>query len=313
MSIFILRDNVLATAKKVEIKRERDLEDWLENSPMALVENEFILWIDRQPRAQDEEGTIFPDLLGVDSEGNLVIVEFKRGRTPRTVVAQLLEYAAWAGKLPDSEIHQIAETYFDTRDGYQGKTFSDVFMEVFDMPETDELPSFNNVLRLFIVAEDIPSRISQVCRFLRTSYKMDVSCIAVSKFHTESGEEIINMEIGVGDEDVATSKAQQHTSPPSRWTGDKPVKQVVWEAVQEFTDGSVGVEFEIKQILVLIRKDNPDFKRPTMDGVMIADTVNHPSRGYHQATEDRYWRVARGKYRLYDPAKDRVGSDGEAS
>ena len=128
MSIFILRDNVLATAKKVEIKRERDLEDWLENSPMALVENEFILWIDRQPRAQDEEGTIFPDLLGVDSEGNLVIVEFKRGRTPRTVVAQLLEYAAWAGKLPDSEIHQIAETYFDNSDGYQGKTLSDVFM-----------------------------------------------------------------------------------------------------------------------------------------------------------------------------------------
>ena len=306
MPIFILENDKLIIAQETNIELEKKLEDWLENSPMALVENEFILWIGRQPSAQDEERTIFPDLLGVDSEGNLVIVEFKRGRTPRAVVAQLLEYAAWADKLLDSEIHQIAEDYFDTRDEYQEKTFSDVFMEVFDMPETDELPALNSVLRLFIVAEDIPSRISGVCRFLRTSYKMDVSCIAVSKFQTESGEEIINMEIRVGDEDVAPSKVQQHIPPPSRWAGDKPVKQVVLEAVQEFTDGSISVEFEIKQILALIRKDNPDFKRPTMDGVMIADTVNHPSRGYHQVTEDRYWRVSRGKYRLYDPEKDKI-------
>ena len=119
------------------------------------------------------------------------------------------------------------------------------------------------------------------------------------------------MEIRVGDEDAATSKVQQQTSLPARWTSDKPAKQVVWEAVQKFTDGSVSVKFEIKQILVLIRKDNPDFKRPTMDGIMIADTVNHPSRGYHQVTEDRYWRVSRGIYRLYDSEKDKVENDGE--
>ena len=36
------------------------------------------------------------DLLGVDREGNVVVVELKRDRTPRDVVAQALEYAAFA-------------------------------------------------------------------------------------------------------------------------------------------------------------------------------------------------------------------------
>lgn len=35
------------------------------------------------------------DLLAVDAEGNLTVVELKRDRTPREVVAQVLDYASW--------------------------------------------------------------------------------------------------------------------------------------------------------------------------------------------------------------------------
>ena len=97
MAIFRLNledDNLhnaeLIIAKETNIKLESYLESWLENSPWALVEGEPILWVGRQTSANVEESTIFPDLLGVDSEGNLVIVELKRGKAPRDVVAQLL-------------------------------------------------------------------------------------------------------------------------------------------------------------------------------------------------------------------------------
>ena len=69
----------LVIAQETNLELERYLEDWLENSPVALVQDEHILWIGRQTSAKDEDGTIYSDLLGVDAEGNLVIAELKRG------------------------------------------------------------------------------------------------------------------------------------------------------------------------------------------------------------------------------------------
>ena len=175
MPIFRLEGDKLIIAQETNVELEQHLEIWLENSPWAVIQDELVLWIDRQPSAQDEEGTIFPDLLGVDSEGNFVIIEFKRDKTLRSVVAQLLEYAAWANELPPEQIHEIADAYFEKRDEFRGKTFSEAFREVFDVPETDELPPLKQKLRLFVVAEEIQPRVAHVCRFLRRSYKMDVS------------------------------------------------------------------------------------------------------------------------------------------
>ena len=158
-----LRNAELVIAKETDIELESHLESWLENSPWALVQEEPILWIGRQTSANVEESTIFPDLLGVDSEGNLVIVELKRSRAPREVVAQLLEYAAWAKELSDEEIHRITEAYFQTVE--KERTLRDAFIEMFE----DEMPVLNRKLRLFVVAEEIPSTVLRVCRFLRTS------------------------------------------------------------------------------------------------------------------------------------------------
>ncbi len=233
MPIFRLESDTLIPAPETNIEFEEHMETWFENSPWALVEDELILWIDRQPSAQDEEGTVFPDLLGVDSEGNLIIVEFKRGRTPRDVMAQLLEYASWANELSEEEIHEIADVYFERRDEFRGRTFSEAFMEVFDIPETDELRPLKRKLRLFVVGEEIQPRVANVCRFLRTSYKIDVSCIAVSKFQTESGDEIVSTETKVGDEGI----------PPSTPQGYPRLREVVLEVVQELTRGNTDTEF----------------------------------------------------------------------
>ncbi len=156
----------LVIAQETNLELERHLEDWLENSPHALVENESILWIGRQTSATDEDGTIYSDLFGVDFQGNLVIAELKKGRTPRDIIAQILDYAAWAVGLSESEIREIAEAYFENRGEFEGKTFDDAFKEVFEIPETDELPPLNRVLRLFIVTQVATYKISRMqCLF----------------------------------------------------------------------------------------------------------------------------------------------------
>jgi RecB family endonuclease NucS len=35
------------------------------------------------------------DLLAIDDEANLVVLELKRNKTPREIVAQALDYASW--------------------------------------------------------------------------------------------------------------------------------------------------------------------------------------------------------------------------
>jgi len=319
MPIFRLEGDDISKAKLIiaqetDLELERHLEDWLESSPRALTQ-EPLLWIGRQTSASVEDGTIFPDLLGVDSEGNLIIVELKRDEAPREVVAQLLEYAAWANELSDTEIYRIAETYFETRSGFQDKTFDDAFRVVFDMLETDELPSLNRVLRLFIVAEEIPTRIAQVCRFLRASYSMNIVCIDVSTFQTESNERIVSMEAKVGNEELNTSRNhRQIVTQTSRWSEDKPVKQVLWEAVQELTKTDSNVEFTQKEVLDVILKKYTHFNEHTLRRQMGEGRVNDPAPNHHSVVnpDGKYWWVRKGVYRLYDPEKDKMKSGGEA-
>lgn len=306
MPIFRLENSQLIIAEETHLEFESHLEDWLENSPRALIQDELILWINRQPSAKDEEGTVFPDLLGVDAEGNLIIVELKRDRAPREVVAQLLEYAAWANELSEQHIHEIADAYLATRDEFKEKHFYDVFMEVFEILDSDEVPPLNRNLRMYIVAGDIPTRIARVCRFLRTSQGMDINCINVSTFETEAGERLVSMEAKVGIEDFIAQKTQRHgVSQTSRWSGDDPVKEVVWKAVQELMQGDKDF-FAPKEVTGLILEKYPSFNPSTVSCQIASDCVNHTSRHYYPGGSDRYWWISKGKYRLYDSEKDKM-------
>ena len=305
MAIFRLKfeDNELSkadliVAQETSLKLETYLESWLERSPWALAQ-EPILWIGRQTTASVEEGRIFPDLLGVDSEGNLVVVELKRGMAPRETVAQLLEYAAWADELSDERIHELAATYFQTRSTFQGMSFTDAFRSVF---EIDETPALNQRLRLFILAAEIPAAVARVCRFLRTSHGIDVSCVGVTIFQTQSGEILVSTEVKVGEENVVAPKRTETL----RWSGEKPVKQVVWEAVQELTQGNKDVTFAPKDVTTVILKKYPNFNRSTVGCQIISDCVNHSSRHYYPGGDDRYWWIEKGKYRLYNSERDKV-------
>src|SRR5690606_37761399 len=47
------------------------------------------------------------DLLGLQPDASLVVIEMKRGRTPRDVVAQAIDYATWAQNLAPEKILDI--------------------------------------------------------------------------------------------------------------------------------------------------------------------------------------------------------------
>jgi len=288
----------LIEASKTNLDLEKHLECWLEQSPWAIAQ-EPILIIGRQTLASFEDSHVFPDLLGLDKDGNIVIVELKKGKTPREVVAQLLEYASWASELSDDDICGIAERYFLSVPQPQGKTFTEMF---YDMFETEELPSLNQRLRLYVAAEEITPTVSRVCRFLRTAHGVDVECVEFLVYQTESGEILLNSQVIVGQEEVIRPKKNVS----ERWSGDKPVKVVVWETVRDLTQGNKDHIFTPKDVIQIIMQKYPTFNKSIIRCQIISDCVNHNSRHHYPSGEDRYWLVEKGKYRLYEPERDRI-------
>ena len=298
-------DGKIVFARKIEFENETHLEQLFENSPIGLVQDESILWIGKQPRVQNEDRTIIPDLLGIDSEGYLVIVEFKRGRTPRDVIAQLFVYAAWASELSETEIIGIADKYFSDPDA-KVSNFSDHFRDVFDIPDESEIPKLNQNLRLFIVAEEIPDEVYHVCQWQRTSLGLDITCIEVSLFQTDSNETYIDMEVKVGEEDI---NAMSYPNYPERMPKSSQ-RDIIYEIVKQLTRGDKPSTWTINEVSRKVLEKHPDFKKNTVTGSIQAGCVNSDSRSHHPGGKDRYWKVKRGIYKLYDPQTDKEESEG---
>ena len=182
---------------------EKDLEDWLEANPSVILDGEPALIIDRQvPTSWG--GTM--DLLGIDVDGATLIIELKRAPTPRDVIAQVLEYASWAAELDAGEVRSIASQYFaQKRPSFSleeawGQAFGPAGEEAEAggiLPQADL--QLNSRQRIFIVAEGRDERLATVIRYLR-SKGLDINLLEYGYYQTDSGEEILDLEIRVGPE-----------------------------------------------------------------------------------------------------------------
>jgi hypothetical protein len=96
---------------EARLPSERVLEDMIVAAPRIL-SDEWML-IGRQERTG--MGGIV-DLLGIAPDGALVLIELKRDRTPREVVAQAIDYACWVEGLGADDIVGIYARFAPTRD-----------------------------------------------------------------------------------------------------------------------------------------------------------------------------------------------------
>ncbi len=97
------------------------------------------------------------DLLAIDTDGNLHVLELKRDRTPREVVAQILDYGSWASTLSRDEVIDIADKHLD-------QPFEAAFEDVFGSAPPDEL---NGELQLTVVASELDSSSERIVNYLR--------------------------------------------------------------------------------------------------------------------------------------------------
>jgi hypothetical protein len=176
IALWAVRDGQLSKISARQVDRERRLEDWIESNPAIL--GERLLLIGRQIRTQ-YGGVI--DLLAVDSEGRCVVIELKRGLTPRDIVAQALDYVSWIASIADADVRDIAARSL-------GKAFNEAYRQVFGAVNVPE--QLNTDQRILIVAADVDEATTRIVQHLTRRYSVDINVVSLSYFVID-GQELL--------------------------------------------------------------------------------------------------------------------------
>ncbi|TFD03673.1 endonuclease NucS domain-containing protein [Cryobacterium sp. TMT1-66-1] len=122
------------------------------------------------------------DVLGIDSEGILHILELKRDRTPRDVVAQTMDYASWVQELGNDDVRSIFDAH------HPGENFDEAFAKRFDgAPVLDEL---NSGHVMTIVASNLDPSTERIVAYLNQTHGVPIN-VMIFRYFTDNGHEYL--------------------------------------------------------------------------------------------------------------------------
>ena len=182
---------------------EKDLHEFLKRDPSLLGERLLVIGSEvitpYGPRL---------DLLAIDAEGNLNLLELKRDKTPREVVAQVLDYGSWATTLSRDDVIEIATKHLD-------QPFEAAFEDVFGSAPPDEL---NGDLRLTIVAAELDASSERIVNYLR-DFGVPVNAVFFSYLEDDDRRYLARSWLAASDEDSPAAPSVGKKSKRAQWNG----------------------------------------------------------------------------------------------
>ena len=247
-----ITDKGFDSLKRESVEQEKKLHDWLEED-ISLISDDLLV-IGREVQTDFNKSI---DLLCLDRDGNIVIIELKRDRAPRDVLAQILEYASWVDDLPSDKILEVASIYLQKK----GTDLEEAFQEKF----RDELPeSLNSSHKMLIVASELDAQTERVLNYL-SKRDIDINAVTFSYFRDGGNEYLARIVL-------IPESMKPNTEKPKRWT---------YELLQEQIDDTPEeiLKKRISQILKFAREKNifaesrsrdPGFYLKSIDGKVLA-------------------------------------------
>jgi len=176
------------------LELENLLEGWIEESPEVFGDD--VLVIGRQ--VPTEAGPI--DLLALNGVGDLLIVELKRAKAPRDVIAQALDYLSAVEAWDNDKIESVAIDYFRRVDvpyesleqALSSKAGVAPAEGEGEAPVMQGPAELNRRQHVFIVAQDLGAATERMARFL-CGKGIAVTCLAFTYYRTDSGEELLEV------------------------------------------------------------------------------------------------------------------------
>ena len=178
----------LAKLEKVELENLNLKESWLQDLVVKVaadIVGEPLLVIMRESKGFDSKER--PDVMAVDKEGNLVIIELKRGQAAEDAATQAVKYAAYCHKLNVGEIiamfrHYASEYGVVLEAGGPREALID-FLE----GSEGTLETLNRKQRIMLVANNFDGRVFAVASWLSLN-RVDIRCISLNMYQDASGD-----------------------------------------------------------------------------------------------------------------------------
>ena len=195
-------DTTLADNQRME---KEDLERWIKTNPKILGEDILILG----EQIKTKSGVI--DFLGIDNNGNMVIIELKRDKLPREVVAQAIDYASAVTEWDIDKIGEICQSY-------RNQGLEDYLSENFTEFNIEEAV-INNNQRLLIVGFGIEEATNRMVEWLSSNYNLSINAVILNYSKTSTGNEILSRTVIIPEEvEIQKANKKKFTIPRS----DKP-------------------------------------------------------------------------------------------
>ncbi len=147
------------------------------------------------------------DLLCIDSEGDLTVVELKRDRTPREVVAQVLDYASWVEGLSYEDVTTLYEEH------HPDTAFEEAFANRFSSPVPETL---NDAHDLVVVASELDPSTERIIDYLSSTYGVPINAVFFRHFQ-DNGAEYLTRTWLMDPEEVDPSDASRVKSKKEPW------------------------------------------------------------------------------------------------
>lgn len=171
----IIEKQELKEIQKSRLDLEKRIEDWIEKD-ISIISNDFLI-VGRQV-STDFGGSI--DILCLNYDGDTIIIELKRDKTPREITAQLLDYASWVKNLSNERITDIANDYLK-KQGPLERAFKEKFNK--ELPEI-----LNESHKMLVVASETDDSSERIIEYLSDDYGIAINAVTFQYFQQKEKE-----------------------------------------------------------------------------------------------------------------------------
>ncbi|BEO42327.1 hypothetical protein SMQE13_16780 [Serratia marcescens] len=228
------------------------------------------------------------DLLAIAPDASLILIELKRDRTPREVVAQALDYASWVDDLTADRLSQIYEKFSG------GGNLGEAFKQRFNTELEED--SLNQSHQIIIVAAELDPSTERIVDYLS---KNGISInVLFFKVFQHGDDQFLSRAWLLDPSETQTNAAQATAGTSAKtkepWNGEfyvsfgDPLSRS-WEEARRYGFISAGGGSWYSQTLKQLQPGNRvwvNIPKTGYVGVGIVQSAVEPARSFTIDTED---------------------------